>query len=59
MNSSALREKGVFYKGNVKNVELEIGILLGILEAVMVDFSQGGMKRGVYGAGGGSFLIGT
>ena len=45
MNSSALRGKGFFYKGNVKNVELEIGIPHCIFEAVMVDFLQGRMER--------------
>lgn len=58
LNSSALREKGVFYKGNVKNVELEIGIPHCTFEAVMVDFLQGRMER-VVGImrGRGLFLI--
>lgn len=58
VNSSALRGKGFFYKGNVKNVELEIGIPHCTFEAVMVDFLQGRMER-VVGImrGRGLFLI--
>jgi len=56
LNSSALRGKGFFYKGNVKNVELEIGIPHCIFEAVMVDFLQGRMER-VVGIMRGLFLI--